>query len=192
MRMAEIKRQTKETDIEVKLIIDGEGKADVSTGIGFLDHMLITLAKFSLLDLVLKAKGDIYVDQHHQVEDIGICLGQALDKALEERKGIKRFGFALVPMDEALVLSSIDVSGRGGFWKDFSLKKTKLGGFETETVEEFFRQLAFNAKISLHLKLLSGDNLHHIIEAMFKSFALALQEAVKIEGKEIPSTKGMI
>ena len=192
MRMAEIKRQTKETDIEVKLIIDGEGKADVSTGIGFLDHMLITLAKFSLLDLVLKAKGDIYVDQHHQVEDIGICLGQALDKALEERKGIKRFGFALVPMDEALVLSAIDVSGRGGFWKDFSLKKTKLGGFETETVEEFFRQLAFNAKISLHLKLLSGDNLHHIIEAMFKSFALALQEAVKIEGKEIPSTKGMI
>jgi imidazoleglycerol-phosphate dehydratase len=192
MRMAEIKRQTKETDIEVKLIIDGEGKADVSTGIGFLDHMLITLAKFSLLDLVLKAKGDIYVDQHHQVEDIGICLGQALDKALEERKGIKRFGFALVPMDEALVLSSIDVSGRGGFWKDFSLKKTKLGGFETETVEEFFRQLAFNAKITLHLRLLNGDNLHHIIEAMFKSFALALREAVKIEGKEIPSTKGMI
>jgi imidazoleglycerol-phosphate dehydratase len=192
MRMAEIKRQTKETDIEVKLIIDGEGKADVSTGIGFLDHMLITLAKFSLLDLVLKAKGDIYVDQHHQVEDIGICLGQVLDKALEERKGIKRFGFALVPMDEALVLSSIDVSGRGGFWKDFSLKKTKVGGFETETVEEFFRQLAFNAKITLHLKLLSGDNLHHIIEAMFKSFALALREAVKIEGKEIPSTKGML
>ncbi|MBC7330095.1 imidazoleglycerol-phosphate dehydratase HisB [bacterium] len=192
MRMAEIKRQTKETDIEVKLIVDGEGKADVSTGIGFLDHMLVTLARFSLLDIFLKAKGDLHVDQHHLVEDIGICLGQALDKALSERKGIKRFGFAIAPMDEALVLSSIDISGRGGFWKDFSLKKTKVGGFETETVEEFFRQLAFNAKITLHLKLLSGDNLHHIIEAMFKSFALALREAVKIEGEEIPSTKGML
>jgi imidazoleglycerol-phosphate dehydratase len=192
MRMAEVKRQTKETDIEVKLVVDGEGKADVSTGIGFLDHMLITLARFSLLDIFLKAKGDLYVDQHHLVEDIGICLGQALDKALGERKGIKRFGFAIAPMDEALVLTSIDISGRGGFWKDFSLKKTKVGGFETETVEEFFRQLAFNAKITLHLRLLSGDNLHHIIEAMFKSFALALREAVKIEGEEIPSTKGMI
>jgi len=192
MRMAEVKRQTKETDIEVKLAVDGEGKADVSTGIGFLDHMLITLARFSLLDIFLKAKGDLYVDQHHLVEDIGICLGQALDKALGERKGIKRFGFAIAPMDEALVLTSIDISGRGGFWKDFSLKKTKVGGFETETVEEFFRQLAFNAKITLHLRLLSGDNLHHIIEAMFKSFALALREAVKIEGEEIPSTKGMI
>jgi imidazoleglycerol-phosphate dehydratase len=192
MRMAEVKRQTKETDIEVKLIVDGEGKADVSTGIGFLDHMLITLARFSLLDIFLRAKGDLYVDQHHLVEDVGICLGQALDKALGERKGIKRFGFAIAPMDEALVLTSIDISGRGGFWKDFSLKKTKVGGFETETVEEFFRQLAFNARITLHLKLLSGDNLHHIIEAMFKSFALALREAVKIEGEEIPSTKGMI
>jgi len=192
MRMAEVKRQTKETDIEVKLIVDGEGKADVSTGIGFLDHMLITLARFSLLDIFLRAKGDLYVDQHHLVEDIGICLGQALDKALGERKGIKRFGFAIAPMDEALVLTSIDISGRGGFWKDFSLKKTKVGGFETETVEEFFRQLAFNARITLHLRLLSGDNLHHIIEAMFKSFALALREAVKIEGEEIPSTKGMI
>jgi imidazoleglycerol-phosphate dehydratase len=192
MRMAEIKRQTKETDIEVKLIIDGEGKADVSTGIGFLDHMLITLAKHSSIDLFLKARGDLYVDQHHLVEDIGISLGQALDKALEERKGIKRFGFALVPMDEALVLSAIDISGRGGFWKDFSLKKTKLGGFETETLEEFFRQLAFNTKISLHIRLLNGDNLHHIIEAMFKSFALALKEAIRIEGKEIPSTKGKI
>ena len=192
MRMAEVKRQTKETDIEVKLVVDGEGKADVSTGIGFLDHMLITLARFSLLDIFLKAKGDLYVDQHHLVEDIGICLGQALDKALGERKGIKRFGFAIAPMDEALVLTSIDISGRGGFWKDFSLKKTKVGGFETETVEEFFRQLAFNARITLHLKLLSGDNLHHIIEAIFKSFALALREAVKIEGEEIPSTKGMI
>jgi imidazoleglycerol-phosphate dehydratase len=192
MRMAEVKRQTKETDIEVKLVVDGEGKADVSTGIGFLDHMLITLARFSLLDIFLKAKGDLYVDQHHLVEDIGICLGQALDKALGERKGIKRFGFAIAPMDEALVLTSIDISGRGGFWKDFSLKKTKVGGFETETVEEFFRQLAFNARITLHLKLLSGDNLHHIIEAIFKSFALALREAVKIEGEEIPSTKGML
>jgi imidazoleglycerol-phosphate dehydratase len=192
MRMAEVKRQTKETDIEVKLVVDGEGKADVSTGIGFLDHMLITLARFSLLDIFLRAKGDLYVDQHHLVEDVGICLGQALDKALGERKGIKRFGFAIAPMDEALVLTSIDISGRGGFWKDFSLKKTKVGGFETETVEEFFRQLAFNAKITLHLRLLSGDNLHHIIEAMFKSFALALREAVKIEGEEIPSTKGMI
>jgi imidazoleglycerol-phosphate dehydratase len=190
--MAEVKRQTKETDIEVKLIVDGEGKADVSTGIGFLDHMLITLARFSLLDIFLRAKGDLYVDQHHLVEDIGICLGQALDKALGERKGIKRFGFAIAPMDEALVLTSIDISGRGGFWKDFSLKKTKVGGFETETVEEFFRQLAFNARITLHLKLLSGDNLHHIMEAIFKSFALALREAVKIEGEEIPSTKGML
>jgi imidazoleglycerol-phosphate dehydratase len=192
MRMAEVKRQTKETDIEVKLIVDGEGKADVSTGIGFLDHMLITLARFSLLDIFLRAKGDLYVDQHHLVEDVGICLGQALDKALGERKGIKRFGFAIAPMDEALVLTSIDISGRGGFWKDFSLKKTKVGGFETETVEEFFRQLAFNAKITLHLRLLSGDNLHHIIEAIFKSFAIALREAVRIEGEEIPSTKGMI
>jgi imidazoleglycerol-phosphate dehydratase len=192
MRMAEVKRQTKETDIEVKLVVDGEGKADVSTGIGFLDHMLITLARFSLLDIFLKAKGDLYVDQHHLVEDIGICLGQALDKALGERKGIKRFGFAIAPMDEALVLTSIDISGRGGFWKDFSLKKTKVGGFETETVEEFFRQLAFNARITLHLRLLSGDNLHHIIEAIFKSFAIALREAVRIEGEEIPSTKGMI
>lgn len=192
MRTAQVQRKTKETDIQVKLDLDGEGKADISTGIGFLDHMLVTLAKHSSIDLQLKAEGDLYVDQHHTVEDIGICLGTAIEMALGDKKGIKRFGFALVPMDEALVLSAIDISGRGGFWKDFSLKKTRLGQLETETVEEFFRQLAYNAKITLHLKLLSGDNLHHIIEALFKTLALSLKEAVKIEGKDIPSTKGTL
>lgn len=192
MRVAEVQRQTKETNIKVKLNLDGEGKVDISTGIGFLDHMLTTLAKHSSLDLYLKAEGDLYVDQHHIVEDIGICLGTAIDKALGDKKGVTRFGFALVPMDEALVLCALDVSGRGGFWKDFSLKKSRLGQFETETVEEFFRQLAFSARITLHLQLLSGDNLHHIIEALFKAFALALKEAVKIEGKDIPSAKGVL
>ncbi len=176
----------------MKIVLEGQGNAEVSTGVGFLDHMLETLAKHSSLDLFVRAKGDLYVDQHHLVEDIGICLGQALDEALGERRGIKRFASAIVPMDEALVLSAIDISGRGGFWKDFSLKKSRLGGFETETVEEFFRQLALNAKISLHLRLLSGDNLHHIIEALFKAFALSLKDAIKIEGEEIPSTKGKI
>jgi len=192
MRTAQVQRKTKETDIQVKLDLDGEGNADISTGIGFLDHMLVTLAKHSSIDLQLKAEGDLYVDQHHTVEDIGICLGTAIEMALGDKKGIKRFGFALVPMDEALVLSTIDISGRGGFWKDFSLKKTRLGQLETETVEEFFRQLAYSAKITLHLKLLSGDNLHHIIEALFKALALSLKEAVKIEGKDIPSTKGTL
>ncbi len=192
MRTAEVQRQTKETNIHIKLELDGEGRADISTGIGFLDHMLTTFAKHSSFDLYVKAEGDLYVDQHHTVEDIAICLGTAIEKALDDKKGIKRFGFALVPMDEALVLAVIDVSGRGGFWKDFSLKKSHLGQFETETVEEFFRQLAHNARITLHLQLLSGDNLHHIIEASFKAFALALKEAVKIEREDIPSTKGVI
>lgn len=192
MRTAEVNRQTKETNISVKLNLDGEGKADISTGIGFLDHMLETLAKHSSIDLSLSVEGDLYVDSHHTVEDIGICLGTAIDQALGDKKGIKRFGFAVVPMDEALVLSAIDISGRGGFWKDFLLKKSQIGKLETETVEEFFRQLAYNAKMTLHLRLISGDNLHHIIEALFKAFALALKEAVRIEGTEIPSTKGIL
>lgn len=192
MRTAELRRQTKETKIEVILNLDGEGKAVISTGIGFFDHMLITLSKHSSMDLCLKAEGDLYVDQHHLVEDVGICLGTAIDKALGDKRGIKRYGFAIVPMDEALVLSSVDISGRGGFWKDFSLKKSRLGEFETETVEEFFRQLAYNAKITLHFQLFSGDNLHHIIEALVKAFALALKEAVKIDGMDIPSTKGVL
>ncbi|MBC7326608.1 imidazoleglycerol-phosphate dehydratase HisB [bacterium] len=192
MRTAELRRETKETKIWVKLELDGEGKADVSTGIGFLDHMLNTLARHSSIDLFVRAEGDLYVDQHHTVEDIGICLGTALKEALGDKRGIKRFGFAIVPMDEALALVSIDISGRGGFWKDFELKKTLLGSFEVETISEFFRQLAFNAKITLHMQLLSGDNLHHMIEALFKAFSIALKEAIKEEGDEIPSVKGTL
>lgn len=192
MRTAEIQRKTRETNIQVKLDLDGEGKTDISTGIGLLDHMLITLAAHSSINLLLKAEGDLYVDQHHTVEDIGISLGIAIDKALGDKRGIKRFGFALVPMDEALALAAVDISGRGGFWKDFSLKKTYIGQLETETIEEFFRQLAYNAKLTLHLRLLAGDNLHHIIESLFKAFALAFKEAAKIEGQEIPSTKGIL
>ncbi len=192
MRKGEIKRETRETKIELRLELDGKGEAEVETGIGFLDHLLQSLAKHSSFDLFLKAEGDLHVDQHHIVEDIGICLGQVLQEALGDKVGIRRFGYAMVPMDEALVLVALDISGRGGFWGDWVIKREKVGDLEVETIREFLRAFAHNGKLSLHVRLLSGDNAHHILEAIFKGLAVALKEAVKEEGTEIPSTKGLL
>ncbi|MCM8829682.1 MAG: imidazoleglycerol-phosphate dehydratase HisB [Candidatus Omnitrophica bacterium] len=191
-RRGEIERKTKETDISIEINLDGEGESDISTGIGFLDHMLTLLSRFSGIDMKIKAKGDTYVDTHHTVEDTGICLGEAIKKALGEKKGIKRFGFASVPMDEVLVNTSLDISGRPLLVFNIPGVKGREGSFETEDAKEFLKGLTTHSGITLHINLIYGDNLHHINEAIFKSIGLALKEAVKIEGKGIPSTKGSL
>ncbi|MCM8821046.1 MAG: imidazoleglycerol-phosphate dehydratase HisB [Candidatus Omnitrophica bacterium] len=191
-RRGEIERKTKETDISIEINLDGEGESDISTGIGFLDHMLTLLSRFSGIDMKIKAKGDTYVDTHHTGEDTGICLGEAIKKALGEKKGIKRFGFASVPMDEVLVNTSLDISGRPLLVFNIPGVKGREGSFETEDAKEFLKGLTTHSGITLHINLIYGDNLHHINEAIFKSIGLALKEAVKIEGKGIPSTKGSL
>lgn len=194
MRYGEIIRKTGETDIKVKINIDGGGKSDIDTGIGFLDHMLILFSKHGLFDLDVKAKGDLYVDSHHTVEDIGITLGQAFSKALGDKKSIKRYGVSYVPMDETLVRVVADISGRPYLYYDMDLNAQVLGNFETETVEDFLRAFAFNSSITLHVELLHGKNTHHIIEAAFKALGRALDEAVKIDERinGVPSTKGIL
>ncbi|HPP30565.1 MAG TPA: imidazoleglycerol-phosphate dehydratase HisB [bacterium] len=191
-RKAKIRRETKETDISIELNLDGKGKSDISTGIGFFDHMLTLLSRFSGIDIRIKAKGDISVDTHHTVEDTGICLGEAIKKAMGEKKGIRRFGFASVPMDEVLVNTSLDISGRPLLVFNVPSIKGREGSFEIEDTKEFLKGFTIHTGITIHINLIYGDNLHHINEAVFKSIGLALKDAVKIEGGDIPSTKGRL
>ncbi|HOL22440.1 MAG TPA: imidazoleglycerol-phosphate dehydratase HisB [bacterium] len=191
-RKAKIRRETKETDISIELNLDGKGKSDISTGIGFFDHMLTLLSRFSGIDMKIKAKGDISVDTHHTVEDTGICLGEAIKKAMGEKKGIRRFGFASVPMDEVLVNTSLDISGRPLLVFNVPSIKGREGSFEIEDTKEFLKGFTIHTGITIHINLIYGDNLHHINEAVFKSIGLALKDAVKIEGGDIPSTKGRL
>lgn len=189
-----VKRETAETSIEVSINLDGTGKSQVDTGIGFFDHMLALFSRHGLFDVNISAKGDLQVDAHHTVEDTGIVLGKAIAEALSDKKSITRYGDALVPMDEALALAIVDISGRPFLVYDVSISSPKTGDFDSELAKEFFRALAFNAGITLHLKLLYGTNTHHIIEAVFKAFARALAKAVRkderIDG--VMSTKGII
>ena len=195
MRQAEIIRKTGETDIRVYLELDGTGKCAIDTGVGFLDHMLELFARHGRFNLEVTCKGDTRVDDHHSTEDIGIALGQAFDKALGDRKGIVRYGQMILPMDESLILSAVDLSGRGLLAYDLQILTEKVGTFDTELTEEFFRALAMNARCTLHLKQLAGKNSHHIIEGAFKSVARSLRAAVKVDpdcAGEIPSTKGVL
>ena len=195
MRQAEIIRKTGETDVRVFLDLDGKGTCEISTGVGFLDHMLELFARHGRFDLQVTCKGDIRVDDHHSVEDIGIALGQAFDQALGERKGIVRYGQMILPMDESLILSAADLSGRGLLVYSLQIPTEKVGTFDTELTEEFFRALAHNARCTLHIRQLAGSNSHHIIEGTFKSVARSLRAAVRLDPEcagEIPSTKGVL
>lgn len=195
MRTSEIKRVTGETDIELSLNLDGVGNSKIATGCGFLDHMLTLFAKHGRFDLTVSCKGDTQVDDHHSVEDIGICLGQALREALGDCAGIARYGSMMLPMDEALVLCAVDVSGRSYLVYDLEIPMQKVGTFDTELVEEFLTAFVRSAGITLHVKKLDGKNSHHIIEGAFKALARALSQAVAIDEKragEIPSTKGVL
>ena len=194
MRNAEIKRKTAETDIEISLSLDGSGRSTISTGCGFLDHMLTLFAKHGRFDLTIACHGDTQIDYHHTVEDIGIALGTAFAEALGDKRGIVRYGDTALPMDEALLLSAVDLSGRSYLGYAMPLPTQKVGDFDTELVEEFWLGFVRNAACTLHIRLLSGTNSHHIIEACFKSVARSLRKAVDIDEKyadEIPSTKGV-
>jgi imidazoleglycerol-phosphate dehydratase len=193
-REAEVERSTKETQIRLRLSLDGSGAAELSTGVGFLDHMLELLARHGRLDLQLQASGDLETGAHHTTEDVGIVFGQALDRALGDRRGITRYGDATVPMDESLGSCAIDISGRPHCSFDAKLPPTSIAGFDTELTEEFFRAVANNAKLTLHLRVLAGSNAHHMIEACFKAFARALRQAVARDETEsgVPSTKGVL
>jgi imidazoleglycerol-phosphate dehydratase len=191
-RTAKIERKTKETEIELAITLEGKGVYSISTGVGFLDHMLELFSKFSRADIKLKAKGDLQVDAHHLIEDAGICLGQAMKKAAGDKKGIKRFGFASMPMDETLVQASVDISGRPLLVFNVPFVKGREGSFEIEDSKEFLRGFVVHSGITLHINLIYGDNLHHINEAIFKSLGLAVKEALEKEGDVLLSTKGMI
>lgn len=193
-RTGSLARKTGETDIFVSLDLDGEGVSQIDTGIGFFDHMLSAVAKHGLMDLTVRVQGDLAVDGHHTVEDTGIVLGRALSEALGDKRGIRRFGSALVPLDEALVLCAVDVSGRGGLYWDVRIGPDKVGAFDTELAHEFFVALAREAGITLHLRLVCGENAHHIIEAAFKACARALREAFEADPRVdgVPSTKGSL
>ncbi len=193
-REANHNRKTNETEIEIQFSIDGNGKYEIDTGIPFLDHMLAQIARHGLFDLKVKAKGDIEIDGHHTVEDIGITLGKSFKKALGSGKGIRRFGTASVPLNEALISVSLDVSGRPFFVYDMNLPKEKVGDFDVELVEEFFQAFVANSGITLHIRFISGTNLHHILESTFKSFAKALDSGTQFDDrvKDIPSTKGTL
>ncbi len=195
MREIQILRKTNETDIRLRLELDGAGEYDISTGCGFLDHMLALFSRYSRFDLAVKCVGDTYVDDHHTVEDIGIALGQALDKTLGDRRGVCRYGQWLLPMDEALALVAVDLSGRGLLAYDAALPSQKVGAFDTELVKEFLMALAREAKLTLHVRLICGENTHHCIEAIFKGLGRALRQAASIDpsfADEIPSTKGTL
>jgi imidazoleglycerol-phosphate dehydratase len=194
LRKAEVRRKTKETSIVLRLNLDGSGKHSIKTGIPFFDHMLSLLAYHSRMDLSLMAKGDIGVDAHHTVEDVGICLGDGIRKALGEAKGIQRYGAATIPMDETLVSVAVDLSMRPYLVFQMKLRRSKIGTFDPELVEEFFKALCNHAKITLHINLLYGRNSHHMVEAVFKGFGRALREAVSFDERasEIPSTKGIL
>ena len=193
-RTATLKRTTKETDIEISFDIDGAGEANVGSGIGFFDHMLILFAKHGLFSLSVKAQGDLVIDGHHTVEDIGIVLGQALAKAAGDKAGIRRYGHVYVPMDEALVLVVVDFSGRPFLAFDAELGQGRIGEFDVELTEEFLRAVAVNAGLTLHVKVLAGKNRHHIVEAIFKALGRALSQSLerdpRVQG--VPSSKGML
>lgn len=186
------KRKTKETEIEIEINLDGKGDYNIATPIGFLNHMLELFSKFSSFDLKIKVKGDIDVDTHHIIEDTGICLGSVIKEALKDKKGIKRFGFSSTPMDEVLVNISLDISGRPYLVFNVPFIKGREGSFEIEDAKEFLKGFVNHLGLTLHINLVYGENLHHIFEAIFKGLGLALKEAVKIEGKKLPSTKGKI
>lgn len=195
MRTSDISRATAETDIRLSLDLDGCGDSDIDTGVGFLDHMLTLLAKHAKFDLYVKAKGDINVDDHHTVEDVGIVLGQAFAEAIGDKKGICRYGECILPMDEALILCALDISGREYLGYAFEIPTEKVGTFDTELAEEFWLGFVRNARVTLHFKQLAGKNSHHIIEGAFKAAARALRQAVSIDSAyadEIPSTKGLL
>src|SRR5947209_16781805 len=193
-RAAEIDRKTGETDVHVELALDGEGAGERETGVGFLDHMLDLLARHGRLDVTVQASGDLETGAHHTVEDVGICIGQALDQALGDRSGISRYGQATVPMDEARASCAIDISGRGLLVFEGDLPPGAIGNFDHELAEEFFRALAANARLTLHLSVERGTNVHHVIEAAFKALARALRTATALDPTEtgVPSTKGVL
>ena len=195
MRTSDIKRKTAETDVSLTLNLDGRGISTVNTGCGFLDHMLTLFAKHARFDLEVTCSGDVQVDYHHTTEDIAICLGMAFARAIDQKRGIRRYGDTLLPMDESLILSALDISGRGESYYELSIPTQKVGDFDTELCEEFWSAFARNAGITLHLRQLSGKNSHHIIEGAFKSVARSLRTAVSIDpefAEDIPSTKGTI
>lgn len=195
MRTAEIARKTNETDIRLSLNLDGRGESQIRTGVGFLDHMLTLLARHGGMDLELTCDGDTQVDDHHSVEDIGICLGTAFRQALGDMAGINRYGSMILPMDEALIMAAVDISGRSYLGFDFQIPAQKVGTFDTELVEEFFLAFVRNANITLHLRQLAGTNSHHIIEGAFKAFGRVMRQAAALDpslGGQIPSTKGVL
>ena len=195
MRSAEINRTTAETDIRLCLDLDGNGESRIDTGIGFLDHRLTLFARHGGFDLDVKCAGDLQVDAHHSTEDIGICLGEAMFKALGGKEGIRRYGDIILPMDEALILTAVDISGRAYLSYEARIRAKKVGTFDTELAEEFWTAFARSAKITLHINQLAGKNAHHIIEGQFKAVARALKEAVSIDPAQagkVPSTKGML
>ena len=195
MREAQIARATAETDVTLNLNLDGTGNSEIDSGCGFLNHMLTLFARHGRLDLTLRCRGDNDVDDHHSVEDIGICMGQAFARALGDCRGIRRYAHSILPMDEALVLVAVDISGRGSLTMDLPLGAQKVGAFDTELVEEFFTAFTRSAGVTLHIRLLAGSNTHHIIEAVFKAFGRVMREAVSIDtqyAQEIPSTKGVL
>lgn len=195
MRTSTLTRKTAETDITLSLNLDGTGTSNIRSGCGFLDHMLTLLTRHAGFDLTLTCVGDTYVDDHHTVEDIGITLGKAIAEALGDKRGIKRYGNRILPMDESLILSAVDISGRGGCFMDMSIPTEKVGSFDTQLCEEFFIALAQNAGLTLHIRQLAGRNSHHIIEGTFKSVARSLSEAVAMDERnpdKIPSTKGTL
>jgi imidazoleglycerol-phosphate dehydratase len=194
-RTATLTRTTSETDISLTLSLDGSGRSDIATGIGFLDHMLTALSRHGLFDLTIRAKGDLHIDFHHTTEDVGIVLGQAFAKALGDKRGIRRFGHAVIPMDETLVEAAVDISGRPFFAWDVTFDRPKIGEMDTELFEEFFRAFAMNAPLTLHIIRRTGRNAHHVAEACFKATARALRMASEIDprvGDAIPSTKGAL
>lgn len=191
MRTGKISRKTKETDIQLELNLDGTGIADISTGIGFFDHMLNSFARHAEFDIKLRAEGDLYVDEHHLIEDVGIVLGKALVEAIRDMAGTARFGEARIPMDEALADVALDIGGRSYLVLQVDFTAPQVGQFSTQLVRHFFETLASNAKITVHASVY-GDNDHHKIEALFKAFAYAMKRAVKIEGKDVKSTKGTL
>ena len=192
MRTAQITRTTKETDITLSIDLDGKGNVSIDSGIGFFDHMLTALAVHSGVDMDIKCKGDLYVDGHHSVEDIGICRGKAFAQALGDKAGIARYGSAFVPMDEALAFCSLDISGRSFLVFDASFSDDRIGEYDTCLTEEFFRAFAFNAGITLHIRQEYGKNDHHIAEAIFKAVAHALKQALAVNGGAVLSTKGVL
>lgn len=194
MRQAKVNRDTKETQITIDFNIDGEGKADIDTGIGFFDHMLNGFTKHGFFDMVCKAKGDLEVDAHHTIEDTGIVLGAAIKEAIGKKEGIKRFGYFIIPMDDALVLCSIDLGGRPYLGFDYTFPTEKVGDVDTELFKEFFYAVSYSAMMNIHFKVFSGNNSHHIAEAMFKAFGKALDDATSKDAriKGVQSTKGVI